>query len=66
LKQSKNSATPEEQDDILATTLKRIYNSINKERDREQWKQLNEGVWKDVTKWVGETRMENIYNQIFK
>jgi hypothetical protein len=35
LKQSKNSATPEEQDDILATTLKRIYNSINKERDRE-------------------------------
>ncbi len=65
LRQSKNSVTPEDQDDILATALKRIYGSMNKDKEKKLWNTFKEGVWKDVIKWVGETRAKSIYDYIF-
>lgn len=66
LKKSDSSSISEGQDDILAETLRRVYMSIKKDRERQLWTTCNEGVWKYIVKWTSESRAKQIYDQIIE
>lgn len=65
LKKSENSLLPEGQDEILIAALQRIYQTIKKDKERQQWTTFKEGIWRDVIKWIGESRAKQIYDRIF-
>ena len=63
LKKSKNIQLPSDQIVLLSETLKRIYSTITKEKEKKLWSDIHGGIWKDVARWVDASELQDIYNK---
>lgn len=66
LKRNELHQVPHDQIPILAATLKRIYSTLIKERDKANWQVIDRGVWKEVETWVGKEVVEQLFKEIIQ
>lgn len=54
---------PEDEIETLVVNLKRIYDGIQKPKDKKPWVKSGEGIWRDVEKWVGKVEATRIFDK---
>ena len=63
LKAAKVEKVPVEQQQVLLSTLKRLYETANA-KDKKNWNEFNGGVWRQIITWVGEETARQWFDEL--